>query len=102
MGLDQKDREGGQAERKGNWHANDEQADEDPEQDHCGLSGRKNIAAHCFAPSKIRSSSRICSPANTIHVTPATGQAPWISHTRRSASSALRFPPTPRPSTPAP
>ena len=55
MRLDQKDRHTGKAERKGDRHANDEQADENPEQDHGGLSGRKNIAAHCFAPTRIRS-----------------------------------------------
>src|ERR1044071_3338620 len=91
MRLDQEDRHAGKAERKGDRHANDEQADKNPEQDHCGLSGRKNIAAHCFAPSKIRISSTICSPANTIHVTPATGQATWISQSGRSASSDVRF-----------
>ena len=46
MRLDQQDWYAGQTEREGNRHAHDEQADENPEQDHCGLSGRKNITAH--------------------------------------------------------
>ena len=40
-----------------------------------GLAGRKDIYAHGFIPNMIRASSKICSPANTIHVTPATGHA---------------------------
>ncbi len=40
-------------------------------------------------PQQIRSSSTICSPANTIHVTPATGHATWISQSGKSASSSV-------------
>ena len=46
MRLDQQDWYAGQTEREGNRNAHDEQADKNPEQDHCGLSGRKNITAH--------------------------------------------------------
>jgi hypothetical protein len=46
MRLDQQDRHAGKAKREGDRHAYDEQANESPEQDHRGLSGRKNIAAH--------------------------------------------------------
>ena len=74
-GSIKQDRQACEPEREGDRHAHDQQADEDAKQDQRGLSGGKNGAAHRAAPNRIRASSTICSPANTIQVTPATGQA---------------------------
>ena len=75
MRLDQKDRQTCEPERESDRHAHDQQRNEDTKQNQRGLSRGKHPSAHCFAPNKTRVSSTICSPAKTIQVKPATGQA---------------------------
>src|SRR5439155_14298365 len=90
--LDRQDRQAGEPQREGDGHPQDDEQEEDAEQNVRGLGWREHRTAHqALPPSRILSSSTNCSPRNTIQVSPAPGQATWIIHSGRSASSEVRY-----------
>ena len=96
--LDEQDRQAGEPERERDRHAQDHQDEEHAEQDRalaspgdedrCRRSLRRAPVARSPGCAGRRRTAR---RRNTIQVTPASGQAMWMSHSGSSASSEMRF-----------
>src|SRR6185295_3452940 len=101
--LEKHRRQAGKAEGERHGHAQHEEKEEAAEQDQRRGPGREQAAAHsaasrCFAtalgcarPARTIAASHMRSPWKTNQVRPVTGQATWIIHSGRSASSETRF-----------